>query len=87
MSAYLGLPISRIESIKGNHPSDDTGCLYDALGQWIGQKYNTKKFGMPSWRTLLKAVASIDKRIFKKLAREHEGKIITLVESRNHVTL
>ena len=76
LSAFLGLPRSRIKSIK-NHSCDDTGCLNDALGQWIGQKYNTKKYGMPSWQTLLKAIALIDMRVFKKLAREHEGKIIT----------
>ena len=81
LSAFLGLPRNRIESIKKNHPSDDTGCLNDALGQWIEQKYNKEKFGMPSWRTLLKGVALIDKRVFKKLAREHEGKIIIFIVS------
>ena len=77
LSAFLGLSRNRIKSIKKNHPCDDTGCLNDALGQWIGQKYTTEKFGMPSWRTLLKAIALIDRHIFKKLAREHEGKIIS----------
>ena len=47
------------------------------MGQWIGQGYNTKKYGMPSWQTLLKAITLIDMRVFKKLARKHEGKIIT----------
>ena len=86
LSAFLGLRRSVIEGIKKNHPCDVTGCLNDALGQWIEQKYNTNKYGMPSWRRLLEAIALIDNRIFKKLAREHEGKIISSVY-RGHMAL
>ena len=34
----------------------------EALKQWINQNYNTTRFGLPSWRTLLKAVAQVNKR-------------------------
>ena len=74
LSAFLGLSRKLIDSIKKNHPNDDTVSWNDALGQWIGQNYNAKKFGVPSWKRLLKAIALVDKLVFKKLAREHEGK-------------
>ena len=79
LSAFLGLSKKLIESIKKNHPNDDTGCWNDALSHWIGQNYNAKKFGVPSWKRLLEAIALVDKLVFKKLAREHEGEIFPIL--------
>ena len=76
LSTYLGLSRTLIDSIRENHPNDIDDCLSDALGQWIAQNYDTKKFGMPSWQTLLKAIALIDMQIFRKLASEHEGELV-----------
>ena len=73
LSAFLGLKISLIDSIKNDYPGDGLGCWNEALKQWITQNYNTEKFGKPSWRTLLKAVAKVDKLQFKKLASVHQG--------------
>ena len=47
-----------------------------ALNQWIRQNYNAERFGEPSWRTLLKAIAEVDKRKFKKLAEIHQREFI-----------
>ena len=71
ISGFLGLPPSLIATIRGNHPNDISGCWNDALLQWIAQKYNTVKFGEPSWKTLLTAIAKVDKLSFKKLADKH----------------
>lgn len=72
LSAFLGLPKSLIDEIRGNHPGDLSCCWREALSQWIKQNYNTEKFGEPSWRTLLGAVVRIDRRLFEKLADEHK---------------
>ena len=72
ISICLGLSFDLIKGIK----SDAVDCYKrwsNALNQWIKQNYNTKKFGDPSWRTLLKAIAGVDKRKFKKLAAAHQG--------------
>ena len=45
-----------------------------SLGEWIKQNYNTEKYGLPSWRTLLSAIAEVDKRLFKQLAAAHQSK-------------
>ena len=71
LSGFLGLRISLIEIIKQNHPGDNVGCWNEALKHWIKQNYNTKKFTEPSWRSLLTAVAKVEKLLFKKLASKH----------------
>ena len=73
ITGSLGLRPSLIASIRRNNPNDNTGCWNDALLEWISQNYNTEKFGLPSWRTFLTAVAKVDKLQFKKLAAEHQG--------------
>ena len=73
LSGYLGLPIGLIDTIKGNFPNDKVGCWNEAVKQWIQQNYRTARFGLPSWRTLLEAIARVDKLLFKNLAAEHKG--------------
>ena len=73
VSAYLGLPFKLIDTVKRDNPRDSAGCWNEALKEWIKQNYNTKLFGRPSWRSLLRAVAEVDKRQFQKLAGEHQG--------------
>ena len=73
LSGYLGLSIRLIDSIRGNHPNDNSACWNEALKHWILQNYKTEKFGSPSWRTLLRAVAKIDKLLFRELAPNHQG--------------
>lgn len=72
LSGYLGLSMGTIETIIKSHPYDTSGCWNEALKLWIKQNYNTEKYGVPSWRTLLKAIAMVDKLLFKKLADNHQ---------------
>ena len=73
VSAYLGLSFKIIDTIKRDNPRDSAGCWNEALKEWIKQNYDTKLFGRPSWRSLLRAVAEVDKHRFQKLAGEHQG--------------
>ena len=59
--------------IKGTPPVVAIDCLNEALKEWIQQNYNTGKYGLPSWRTLLEGVARVNMALFKKLAAEHPG--------------
>ena len=79
LSGYLGLSISLIDSIKGNSPGDVDYCWSESLKHWIRQNYKTEIFGLLSWRTLLKAVARVDKLLFKKLSDTHQGITISLI--------
>lgn len=73
LSGYLGLSIGMIDAIKENFPNNAAGCWNEALKQWIKQNYRTARYGYPSWRMLLEAIARIDKLLFKKLADKHQG--------------
>ena len=73
IAGFLGLKPSKIAEIRRDNPSDSTGCWNSALLEWISENYNTEKFGEPSWRTFLKAVALVNISLFKKLAADHPG--------------
>ena len=74
ISICLGLSFDLIDSTI-RVAGDSHCCWSEALKQWIKQNYKTKKYGKPSWRTLLKAVAEVDKTKFKHLAIIHQGKL------------
>ena len=73
LSACLGLAKSKIDMIRESRPRDIAGCWSEALSQWIKQNYSTQRFGLPSWRSLLKAVAMVDRRLCKELAAKHSS--------------
>ena len=78
LSAYLGISAKMIDIIKGNNPSKISSCWNEALKQWIMQNYDTERFGEPSWRTLLEALAKVDKRQFKELAEKYQSESLLL---------
>ena len=69
LSLYLGLSTAYIDTIKHKYSKDYSGCLREAMDLWIKQSYNTKRFRLPSRRTLTAAVAQFN----KQLALEHQG--------------
>ena len=74
ISRDLGLSSSDINRIKCDFGRCGCyKCWSEALDHWIKQNYNTKRYGEPSWRTLLKAIAGVNKLRFKKLAKDHQG--------------
>ena len=73
LGGYLSLRFSLMNQIKHNSPGDNHQCLNEALMMWITQNYNTERFGVPSWRNLLDAMARVDSVSFKHLAAKHQG--------------
>ena len=73
LSIYLGLSCDVIGNIKGSGDNSYYHCWSEALNQWIRQNYDTERYGVPSWRSLLRAVAEVDKLMFRKLAKKHRG--------------
>ena len=55
--------------------------------QWILQKYNTEKHGLPSWKSLLKTISRVDEPMFEKLAKEHQVKCMYCVSYNSTVLL
>ena len=52
----LRLKASELDTIKAKHQNDPTACLRHTLLAWLQQKYDTEKYGPPSWDFISKAV-------------------------------
>ena len=67
----LGISPAKLDEIAVNN-SQAGDRLSKVLQCWIGQNYNTTKFGLPSWRTLCKGISqAADKKFVKDLAKVH----------------
>ena len=76
LSGYLsGIRLSIIDRIRSDFSNDSLRCWSEVLKEWIKMNYDTQKFGKPSWKTLLKAlaIADIDNLQLRRLATEHQG--------------
>ena len=71
---YLGLPYSFLHEISDKYRGDSSDWLGEVLKYWIDQRYPIEKFGYPSWKTLILAIASIDKDLSHHLAANHQRK-------------
>ena len=71
----LGINEHKLYEIAVTHRHEVSACLANVLQEWIGRNYNTANFGIPSWRTLCRAIQTVsDNKFFKDLARSHRGK-------------
>ena len=69
----LHLKYDTIKVIKKDNPGDSRACLTEAMSQWLKENYNTARFGVPSWRTLVTAVQAIDMALAHEIADTHRG--------------
>ena len=74
LSGFMGLSYKTIKQIEKDNSNNSDGSWNEVVMQWISQNYNTEKYGVPSWRTLLKTIIRIDQSLFEKLAKEHQVK-------------
>ena len=73
----LRLP-RRIESlIAKKHLNDPEACLLAVVEEWLKGVHNVQKYGHPSWRTLVQAVADpaggADPALARSIAAKHPG--------------
>ena len=81
MGLALRLKPSDLDTIE-KHRSDPNDCLTDVLTKWLQQCYNTERFGVPSWKLLVDAVAhrrgGNNPALARQIAANHNGKSCTL---------
>ena len=74
----LRISSSLIKLIASECGSEPKYCLFTALEDWLKRMYNTEKYGNPSWRMLVKAVASptggANPALAQAIADKHSGK-------------
>ena len=78
ISCALYLPISQEEAIRKETRGDDSAhCLRMVLSRWLRKSYNYDKYGLPTWRMLVKAVGDPfggnDCALAETIANRHPG--------------
>ena len=53
----LRLRAAELDTISSKNHTDPTECLRDMLLAWLQQRYDSKRFGPPSWRILCQAIS------------------------------
>ena len=73
----LGLSSSKLKVIGHDCVRDAKRALGRVIQTWLEQSYNVDRFGLPSWRSLVKAVDSHtggDNHVLaKKIASKYKG--------------
>ena len=73
----LGISADDLSAIK-KEQSDDS--LREGLTRWLRGDYDTKKYGRPTWRSLVDAVANSsggdDHTLALDIAEKHKGKLM-----------
>lgn len=54
----LGLKPAQVQTIKANRRGDLEACMDDALLVWLKRSHMESKFGPPTWKSLVKAIAA-----------------------------
>ena len=74
----LRLKPALLSRIQANHHGDVEECLTAALTEWLNKSYNTERFGPPSWKLLMAAVANPaggnDRALAERIAQKYKGK-------------
>ena len=68
-----------LSRIQANH-SNVEDCLAVVLTEWLKKSYNYTRFGPPSWKLLVAAVAhpvgGNDRALAEKIAQKYNGKLL-----------
>ena len=66
-----------LQSIDTRYSSDPCACLSWMVMEWLMRNYNVEKFGEPSWRMLVEAVAhpagGANTALARRIAMRHKA--------------
>ena len=71
----LGISQSKIDAINITCLGRPCDCLSRGVNEWLQRNYNTDKYGLPSWRTLIEYIDDIDCALARDLVKKHEGNL------------
>ena len=77
----LALRLRSHESkIRAEHPHNPGGCLQAVVEKWLQKGYNYQKFGSPTWKMLVEAVANPvggdNTALAERIAKKHLSKCL-----------
>ena len=78
----LGLRLPVLDKIEADR-QDSESRLEQVLSQWLQQAYNIERFGPPSWKLLVSAVAhpigGNSPALAQQIAHRHNGKSVHVI--------
>ena len=77
----LALGLHRLEGeIAARYPQNPKRCLREVIIRWLRKVHNVDRYGPPTWKTLVKAVAAEvggeNPALAEQIANKHKGNII-----------
>ena len=80
LATGLKIPPSLVRMIASNNSNVSEQCLLALLEEWLKESYDVKRYDHPSWRALVRAVASSpgggNPALAKTIADKHPGRVI-----------
>ena len=80
LGTALRITPTELGTLSSKNLPDPKKCLRGVLLAWLQQRYDTKKFGQPSWRMLCKAVhkpvGGNNPALARKIAEEHSVPLV-----------
>lgn len=77
IAVALRLPPSLKSLIAKTHSNNPEDCLLAVVEEWLKENYNVQKYGHPSWRVLVEAVADsiggANPALAHSIAAKHSG--------------
>ena len=77
LGAALGINRPKLDEIEKKYPADPRGSMEEVISEWLNQSYKTERFGLPSWKTLVAAVAhrsgGNNNALARKIATKYNG--------------
>lgn len=68
----IGLMPSDVRELDLAHRGDPSRCLDNAIEKWLNQNYNTERFGLPSWKSIVVGIKqSGNPALAKRIAESH----------------
>ena len=78
LATGLRIPLKLVALVSSKHLNDPEQCLLELLGGWLKESYDVKRYGHPSWRALVRAVASSpgggNPALAQTIAAKHPGR-------------
>ena len=80
LATGLKIPRKLLPVMSSKSSNDPEECLLALLEEWLKQSYDVKRYGHPSWRALVRAVASSpgggNPALAQTIAEKHPGRVI-----------
>ena len=81
MCSALGLRPAVVDTIAATCCGNSKQCLREVIVRWLRKTYDVDRHGLPTWRTLVKAVSDKaggnNPALAEEIAKDHKGIVMS----------